>query len=484
VLHKSAHFTFLGDADEYTAAMQTAPDGNAVLRTVQQTAPACFPGPKSAAMIEELCRYVIADLYPFVVDLERCQGMWLGTVDGQRVFDWAGYYASKLIGHNHPGLYEAEYVKKLVRAANNKMPNPDYLTPECLDYYRMIYRLAPRCMRNPHLEVYTINSGAEAIENMMKYLINLYDQRHGIPHVGGVPRRFLYFQHAFHGRTIFALNVTETYDPVATKDFHGFIPGNIQVPFPDINTSESAAQNRAKTQEALQSVEVLLKRFAGEVVGIIVEPIQGAGGHRVAEPEFFQGLSRLAHEHQVFLAFDEVQTAGGPTGDVFMVDQLDLPYPPQAVATAKKFGAGVVYMLHSMKDKGVLDSTWGGCLADMVRFVHEMSIVEREGLIPAARTKGLRLAAGLQRLASEFPDLIYNVRGTGLYQGFSFRTQEARGQFVDLALEKESLLLLGAGVFSIRTRPNLSVTEAEIDLFLEKLSRCLRTFKAQRTVGI
>jgi L-lysine 6-transaminase len=154
------------------------------------------------------------------------------------------------------------------------------------------------------------------------------------------------------------------------------------------------------------------------------------------------------------------------------------------VATAKKFGAGVVYMLHSMKDKGVLDSTWGGCLADMVRFVHEMSIVEREGLIPAARTKGLRLAAGLQRLASEFPDLIYNVRGTGLYQGFSFRTQEARGQFVDLALEKESLLLLGAGVFSIRTRPNLSVTEAEIDLFLEKLSRCLRTFKAQRTVGI
>ena len=69
-----------------------------------------FPGPVSAAMMEELGRYVIADLYPFVVDLASCEGMWLGTVDGRRIFDWAGYYASKLIGHNHPGLYEPEYV--------------------------------------------------------------------------------------------------------------------------------------------------------------------------------------------------------------------------------------------------------------------------------------------------------------------------------------------------------------------------------------
>ncbi len=30
-----------------------------------------FPGPRSAAMIEELGRYVIADLQPFVVDVER-----------------------------------------------------------------------------------------------------------------------------------------------------------------------------------------------------------------------------------------------------------------------------------------------------------------------------------------------------------------------------------------------------------------------------
>jgi L-lysine 6-transaminase len=61
------------------------------------------------------------------------------------IFDWAGYYASKLIGHNHPGLSEPDYVRRLVRAANNKVANPDFLTPECLEYYRTVHRLAPRC---------------------------------------------------------------------------------------------------------------------------------------------------------------------------------------------------------------------------------------------------------------------------------------------------------------------------------------------------
>ncbi len=131
-------------------------------------------------MIEELRRYVIADPYPFCIDLERCEGMWLATVDGERIFDWAGYYASKWIGHNHPGLLDPAYLRRLGYAANNKLANPDFLTPECLEYYRALAEVAPRCMRNPKLEMYAVNSGAEAVENMMKYLINLHDRRRAV----------------------------------------------------------------------------------------------------------------------------------------------------------------------------------------------------------------------------------------------------------------------------------------------------------------
>lgn len=430
-----------------------------------------FPGPKSAAMIEELRRYVIADPYPFCIDLERCDGMWLATVDGERIFDWAGYYASKWIGHNHPGLLDPAYLRRLGFAANNKLANPDFLTPECLEYYRALAEVAPRCMRNPKLEMYAVNSGAEAVENMMKYLINLHDRRRTVK-TGA--RRFIYFDQAFHGRTVFALNITElSHDPVITKDFNGLVRGNVQVPFPAVDTDDPPSENRYRTNEALSRVERSLQEHRGEIVAIITEPIQGAGGHRVAEKEFFQGLSRLAHDYGVFLGFDEVQTAGGQTGEFFMVDQMDLPHPPQAIATAKKMGNGVVYMLESMQDEGVLDSTWGGTLADMVRFCREWSIVKAERLIEQVPEKSRHLVARLGELKARHPGKLVNIRGEGLYQGFSLTTPALKSALIERSLEDERLLLLGAGRINVRLRPNLSVTLAEIDELAAKLDRVL-----------
>ena len=67
-------------------------------------APTRYPGPRSREMIAEMQRYVIYHPWPFVVDIEHGTGMSLATVDGQHLFDWTGYYGSKLIGHNHPRL--------------------------------------------------------------------------------------------------------------------------------------------------------------------------------------------------------------------------------------------------------------------------------------------------------------------------------------------------------------------------------------------
>jgi L-lysine 6-transaminase len=431
-------------------------------------------------MLRELERYVISTPYPFVLDLERCEGMWLATVDGQRLFDWCGYFGSKLIGHNHPGLSDPGYLRRLAMAANNKVANPDFLTPECLEYYRAIHRIAPASMRNPRLEVYAVNSGAEAVENMLKYLIARHGARHRAEDRPGDERRFIYFDQAFHGRTVYALGVTQTADPVATRDFRGLTSvGNIMVPFPAINTSQGYTTNRRRTRRSLQTIRGLLETLHASIVAIIVEPIQGAGGQRVAEPEFFVGLSELAAEFGVYLAFDEVQTGMGATGRLFAIDHYTLPHPPMAVAVGKKFGCGAVYMLEPLEDIGVLDSTWGGTLADMVRFVQELAIVEEERLVEAAAAKGERLADGLRSLAARFPLLIGNVRGLGLYQGFTLRRKEWKSKLIEIAREEQDLLLLGAGVDSIRTRPNLSVTVEEVDLFLALLGDALGTLRAE-----
>ena len=434
-----------------------------------------FPGPVSAEMLAELGKYVIAEPYPFVVDLEKSEGMYLATVDGQRLFDWAGYFGSKLIAHNHPRLYEPDYVKRLVRAANNKVANPDFLTPECLEYYRLLYRLSPEAMKSSTLEVYAVNSGAEAVENMMKYLVAKFGAKRRAEGKSLTNRRFLYFDQAFHGRTVFALGVTQTIDPVATKDFHGLTTvGNMKLPFPAINTSESLEENRKRTDDALRIVELTLQQMKDEIIGIIVEPIQGAGGQRVAEPRFFRGLSELAHRHDVYLGFDEVQTSLGPTGKLFAIDHYDLPHPPMAVAVGKKYGVGAVYMREPLQDIGVLDSTWGGTLADMVRVVQEVKIVEDEKLIPRAGENGAYLAEGLREIAAEPNSPIINVRGMGLYQGFTLKQPANKGKLISLALEKYDLLLLGAGSDAIRTRPSLSVTRDDITRFVSLLQRALR----------
>ena len=325
-------------------------------------------------------------------------------------------------------------------------------------------------MRGETLEVYAVNSGAEAVENMLKYLLSLHNRKRARQGRPNGARRFLYFDQAFHGRTVYALSVTQTLDPVATQDFHGLVSGgNIKLPFPAIDGDASDDDNEARTRRSLDLIESVLAQMADDLVGIIVEPIQGAGGQRVALPSFFQRLSELAHRYDVYLGFDEVQTSGGPTGRLFAIDHYDLPHPPQAVAVGKKFAVGALFMKEPLPDIGVLDSTWGGALADMVRFVQEWHVVEEEGLIARAEANGAPLADGLRRVAGRFPEKIGNVRGMGLYQGFTLRRPGDKGRLIDLALQQHDLLLLGAGGDSIRTRPNLCVTEADVDQFLEIL---------------
>ncbi|MGB8602906.1 MAG: aminotransferase class III-fold pyridoxal phosphate-dependent enzyme, partial [Rhizomicrobium sp.] len=239
---------------------------------------AVYPKAKSAAMLDELSNYVIAEPYPFVVDLEHSRGMALATVDGDRITDWGGLYGSKLLGYNHPRTFEPDYTRRLVIASNTKIANPDFLTPECLAYYRLLHRLAPKCMAGHKVEVYAVNSGAEAVENMMKYFINLYHHKQMAKGKLSRTPRFIYFDQAFHGRTVYALNVTTlANDPIATRDFQGIVAGNLQVPFPEYDARLSDADNDARVTKTLGMLESLMSGYRDEIAGVVLEPLQGAG---------------------------------------------------------------------------------------------------------------------------------------------------------------------------------------------------------------
>ena len=418
--------------------------------------------PTSAPLIDEFRKYGVIEPRPYVIDLAACSGMEIMTIDGKIITDWAGFYGSKLLGHNHLIYADPAFQDRLLTAAMNKTANPDFVTQELIDYYRFLHVNAPRSMvGSSDLRVYTLNSGAEAIENALKFCVNRW--YHRVPYSPGARPRFMSFRGGFHGRTVYALHVTDVpHNPIVTRNFHELLDEPIWESFP--------SQDMNSVAMSLDFIARDLKQHAHKLAGIIIEPMQGAGGHNVTLPIFFEALSELAHQYDVPLIFDEVQTGGGQCGAMWMIDTFDLPHPPTCVVSAKKLGCGVVYMNELIPDAGVLDSTWSGHLVDMIRVMHEYEFVKREELIKGVKPLSQAFENGLRELQSSHP-VITNVRGTGLYQGFSVPSTQVRNDIIARALREESLLLLSAGADTIRFRPNICVTNSDINDLLMCLDR-------------
>ena len=67
---------------------------------------------------------------------------------------------------------------------------------------------------------------------------------------------------------------------------------------------------------------------------------------------------------------------------------------------------------------------------------------------------------------------VSNVRNKGLFGAFDLPTTEIRDKAINLIAD-EGALMLGCGTKSIRFRPHLNISTAEIDLGLEMIDRAL-----------
>jgi hypothetical protein len=109
-----------------------------------------------------------------------------------------------------------------------------------------------------------------------------------------------------------------------------------------------------------------------------------------------------------------------------------------------------------------INSTWGGNLVDMVRAQRYLEIIEEERLVENAASLGARLVTRLQALSEEFPGLITNPRGRGLMCAIDFPDAQLRDQAADKAYEL-GMIILPCGRRSLRFRPPLDITSAEVD---------------------
>ena len=119
-----------------------------------------------------------------------------------------------------------------------------------------------------------------------------------------------------------------------------------------------------------------------------------------------------------------------------------------------------------------INSTWGGSLVDMVRARKVLEVVEHDGLIAQAAVLGEHLLGLLGGLATQH-EVVTDPRGRGLMCAFSLPTAELRDAVLTALRDRERVLLLGCGTRSIRFRPALTVSAAELEAGVAALSRVL-----------
>jgi acetylornithine/N-succinyldiaminopimelate aminotransferase len=380
------------------------------------------------------------------IGFERGEGVWLIATNGDRYLDFTSGVAVNALGHAHPALVKAlqEQATKLWHMSN-LFQSPDG------------EKLAARLCSESFADfVFFCNSGAEALEGVIKLVRHHHFSK-------GHPERYriITFEGAFHGRTLATLAATGS-----AKYLEGYGPpidGFDQVPHGDI--------------------EAVKKAIGPHTAGILIEPIQGEGGVRSAPPGFLKALRQLCDEKGLLLAFDEVQTGMGRTGDLFAHRRTGVT--PDVMSLAKALGGGFpIGAILATADAaagmgpGSHGSTFGGNPLAIAAANAVLDVMLKPGFFDHVQKMSLLLKQKLASVIDRHPDIVNEVRGEGLLIGI--KAVVPSGDLV-AALRNEKLLTVGAGDNVVRFLPPLIVTEAEIEDSVARLERACTAISSSQS---
>ncbi len=391
-------------------------------------------------------KYLLGNYASPVLEIVRGEGAKLWDSEEREFLDFTSGIAVVNLGHCHPHWTEQvnRQAKRLVHCSNL------YSIPEQIRLAkRLVTRIGPGKML-------FCNSGAEANEGLIKFarLASQTAEFQG-------KHKILVAENAFHGRTMGALSAT------ASKKFRkGFEPLLDGFEFAPLN-----------------DLDAFGRKLDDETVAVLIESIQGEGGIHEAQDNFLQGLEKLCRERKALLMIDEVQSGIGRTGDFLGYQQSGIS--PDAVALAKGLGGGFPIGAFWISDQwsdvfkpGSHGTTFGGSPLACAAAHAVLDVIENEGLVEAAKEKGLILHEGLARLAGRFPTMIKEVRGRGLMLALVLRDDPAE---LIASLRERGLLVVAAAGNSIRFLPPLNVNDPEIEQALKITEDALVSFQSTQS---
>ena len=425
-----------------------------------------LPGPKGAEIVAADHQYVTPS-YPrpsFKLVAERAEGVWVEDVDGNIFLDCNAGVAVCSTGHCHPEIVRAiqEQAAQLIH-----MCGTDY-------YYKHMPQLARKLDEIVPIEgptrTHFANSGTEAVETALKLAMHATGRE-----------KFIAFFNSFHGRTLGSLSLTSS-RVAQRKGFKRQALDVTHVPYPNVFRHPFTGERSDAETVSRACLDWIEKRLflttvpPEECAGIVVEVVQGEGGYVPAPKEFLQGLRRICNEHGIMLIVDEVQSGMGRTGKMFASDHHDLKADivciAKGIASGLPVGACVARADLMDWKPGAHASTFGGNPVGLAAALKTIELLERD-LIANSAEVGAYMQEGLRRLMQKH-DCIGDVRGLGLMVGVEFVEDKASMKpapdlrdRIEHACFERGLIILGAGVNTIRWSPPLIITRENIDVALE-----------------
>lgn len=361
--------------------------------------------------------YSLLDMEPV-----KAQGAYLWDKQGVEYLDFYGGHAVISIGHTHPHYVEkiTDQLSKIGFYSNAVINNLQVELAE---------KLGP-LTGYPDYELFLCNSGAEANENAVK-LASFTTGR----------ERVLAMHGAFHGRTSMAVALSDN--------------PNIQAP---VNKTANVTFINLNDEEALKA-----ELATGEYAAVIIEPIQGVGGIRVASDEFLKAAREQCDMTGTLLVMDEVQSGFGRSGKFFAHQwsgvQADIVSMAKGIANGFPVGAIIISPKIPAKS-GMLGTTFGGSHLACAAAIAVADVIKAENLVENARVMGEKIVEAIKGTSG-----ITDIRGRGLMIGIDLTVPQA--DFRKVLREKHHIMTGLTGKYTLRLLPPLVIGDREVERFAE-----------------
>ena len=426
-----------------------------------------------------------------VVVIERGEGCYLIDISGNRYIDGTASMWTNIHGHNQPELNTALRTQ-LDKIAHTTLLG--YSNIPAIQLAKKLVEITPVGLD----KVFYSDNGSTAVEIALKMAYQYWR------HKGESQRKlFIHFNNAYHGDTIGAMSVGgidsfhTTFDSLLFKGVRVSAPETYRSP----HDTDPSGNNTALKTHWINTVENALSENAGQIAGIILEPlIQGAGGMLIAPKGFLKELSALAKRWETLLIVDEVMTGFGRTGKMWACEHENVT--PDILCTAKGLAAGYLPLAATLTTDDIYN-TFLGEYRDLKTFFHghtftgnplacavaleNIAIFERQNLLS-------ELQPTIEHFRNRLQDFyalphVGDVRVCGLAAGVELMknrdtyTPYAFKEKVGIRVCKEALkrgAMLRPLVNTIVLMPPLRISTSELDALLDIVYTSIETVTKNR----